>query len=153
MAKPKKIEGMTRENATEVRRTIEGPVREAVAGAILGASASFKPSARYDDVSNTLTLSLVVQIPAKGGKKSLSPAAADFVALAGYHPGLCAEDLGRVFEIGGKRYRITGYKSRARKRPILAEDVETSKGYVFETAIFDPKTPRARAQWVDGEVS
>jgi len=45
--------------------------------------------------------------------------------------GMKASDLGREFTYAGKVYRITGMNRRAKKYPILAEDVRQGKSYKF----------------------
>lgn len=45
--------------------------------------------------------------------------------------GFTADDLGAEFTSQGKVFVITGYKSRARKRPLLAKQVGTDNQFVF----------------------
>jgi hypothetical protein len=45
--------------------------------------------------------------------------------------GLQATDLGREFEVGGKRYKIRGYNPRKSRYPFLAESVIDGKIYGF----------------------
>ena len=45
--------------------------------------------------------------------------------------GLQESDLGRTFTAQGKTFKITGYNTRAKKMPILAED-ENGRGYKFD---------------------
>ena len=45
--------------------------------------------------------------------------------------GFTADDLGAEFTSQGKVFAITGYKPRARKRPLLAKEVGTDKQFVF----------------------
>ncbi len=46
--------------------------------------------------------------------------------------GLMKEDLFKEITLGGKRYKITGLKTRARKKPIMLQDVLTEKNYVVD---------------------
>lgn len=56
--------------------------------------------------------------------------AKDFKIYAARY-GLHASNLGAEFSAAGERFRITGLKTRAPKRPILAERVTDGAGFVF----------------------
>lgn len=60
----------------------------------------------------------------------LTAEAKDFQKYAPMH-GLDADDLHREFVSGGDKFRITGFKPRSRKYPILGENVRTGKTYKF----------------------
>ena len=45
--------------------------------------------------------------------------------------GIKAEDLGREFESHGKRYKLTGYNTKKRKYPFVAECLTDGKEYGF----------------------
>jgi len=45
--------------------------------------------------------------------------------------GFTADDLGAEFVVQGKRFTIAGFKTRARKRPVLANEVGTGAQFVF----------------------
>lgn len=45
--------------------------------------------------------------------------------------GLEADDFGREFKAGSRRFRISGLAPRSRTRPILAEEIGTGKTYKF----------------------
>jgi hypothetical protein len=45
--------------------------------------------------------------------------------------GLKADDLGREFQSRGETFKVTGLNLRARKYPVLAENVRTGKVYKF----------------------
>jgi hypothetical protein len=46
--------------------------------------------------------------------------------------GFAVEDFGREFTASGKQFRISGVNLKARKRPILATEVGTDRGYSFD---------------------
>lgn len=63
----------------------------------------------------------------------LTPEAMAFKQCAGML-GLKPDDLGRTFPSAGNRtMKITGYRTRAHRRPITATCAEDGKTYVFET--------------------
>ncbi len=62
--------------------------------------------------------------------KSLSPERKDFVVYAPLS-GIPADSLDKEFRTGGKTFRITGWRRRAPKRPVLAESLGSGKAYVF----------------------
>lgn len=56
--------------------------------------------------------------------------AKDFIKYAGAY-GLSEKDFLAEFRSGPRTFRICGFKPKARKYPILAEDVRTGKIYKF----------------------
>lgn len=63
----------------------------------------------------------------------LTPEAMAFKQCAGML-GLKPDDLGRTFpSVGNRTMKITGYRTRAHRRPITTVCVEDGKTYVFET--------------------
>ena len=56
--------------------------------------------------------------------------AKDFMKHAGLY-GLSEKDFLAVFRSNGELFRVTGFKPRARKYPVLAESVLTGKTYKF----------------------
>lgn len=62
----------------------------------------------------------------------MTPEARDFQQFAGLE-GMDAEWLHQTFTHNGVEYRITGYRTRARKQPVIAERVSDGKSFVFPT--------------------
>lgn len=56
-----------------------------------------------------------------------------FTEMASFY-GLKADDLGRVFSMGGDLYKICGLSARSRKYPILCEKSANGKIYKFRDA-------------------
>lgn len=54
----------------------------------------------------------------------------DFKRFANVY-GLAADDLGKEFASNGKRFKITGLRTKARTKPILATNVQDGKLYIF----------------------
>ena len=96
---------------------------EAALTALEGFSASFGKMT-YDPTCGTVTCK--VTFVADGA----DPLKADFERFAGGY-GLKPEDHGREFRNGGRRFKIAGLNTRARKRPIVATEAGTGKEYVF----------------------
>jgi hypothetical protein len=61
---------------------------------------------------------------------TLSAAAKDFQKYAPLY-GLKATDLFKEFTSRGEKFRITGFKPKSRKYPVLGENVKTGKTYKF----------------------
>jgi hypothetical protein len=71
---------------------------------------------------------LIKEIGKDGGE--LTAAGKDFINYASMY-GLEPSDLGKEFKSRGKTYRITGFKPRSHKYPILAVNVRTGKAFKF----------------------
>lgn len=56
--------------------------------------------------------------------------ALDFKRMAPLY-GLKASDLGREFSVGGKRFRISGWRVRASAKPIIAARVDNGREYIW----------------------
>lgn len=56
--------------------------------------------------------------------------ALDFKRMAPLY-GMKADDLGREFAAGGKRYKISGWRIKAPAKPILAARVDNGKEYIW----------------------
>ncbi len=78
------------------------------------------------------TLKLEVAVIQEGGQAATREAT-DFLRLAKYH-GLDPEHLGATFTTGGNTYRITGWRTKARKRPVQSVRVDNGKLYVWPAA-------------------
>lgn len=68
------------------------------------------------------------QTDAEGNK--VDPRAKDFARYARY-AGLPEDAFGQEFTNAGRTYRITGWNTRAKRYPVMGEDVRTGKTYKF----------------------
>jgi hypothetical protein len=71
---------------------------------------------------------ITVKIDANGN--AMDTRAKDFIKYASLY-GLSEKDFLAEFTSNGDRFRITGFKPKARKYPVLAENVRTGKTYKF----------------------
>ena len=60
----------------------------------------------------------------------LTAAGKDFISHASLY-GLEPSDLGKEFRRSGNTYKITGFKPRSHKLPVLGQDVKTGKTFKF----------------------
>ena len=84
-------------------------------------------SARYSETGVKLSVEFVTVTEAGNDAR----AEEDFKRYAKLD-GLEPTDLGRSFSCAGTRFTITGYRSRARKRPILARNEATGRTHIFD---------------------
>lgn len=70
--------------------------------------------------------------------------AKDFLKYASVY-GLSESDFLAEFDSNGNRFRITGFKPRAVKYPVLAENVRTGKTYKFTAETVKAALARSRA--------
>lgn len=71
-----------------------------------------------------------ITVELDGEGNAMDSRAKDFVKYADLY-GLSKDDFLAEFRSNGTLYRITGFKPRASKYPVLAEDVKTGKTYKF----------------------
>lgn len=72
---------------------------------------------------------LKVECATKGENGEVNTREADDWKVMAPLYGLKAEDLGRTFKAGGKEYKIAGWRSKARSKPIVA--TRGDKGFIF----------------------
>lgn len=86
-------------------------------------------SASYarDEASGSIKLELSA-VAADG--TVLTKEASHFRQEAHFH-GFKPDDLGREFTSNGKRFRVSGLRTKARTKPILAVEVATGKEYIW----------------------
>ena len=81
---------------------------------------------------------------------TMNKEAQDFLRYAALPFGALSEftedDLGAVFHSSGDQFKIVGYKSRAKKYPILAERVSDGKRYKFTAAMVQQGLGRGRGR-------
>ena len=99
---------------------------------------------KYDPASSELVYTITVQLLSETGEVAPTKEAIAFEMDKNYlgEPGentLRGHKVGDVFlhRASNRRFAISGLNTRARKKPILADDVKTGKAYCFATAIFD----------------
>ena len=85
--------------------------------------------ATYDDTSFTVKIEVRENVVHESGVV-MTKEANDFLRYVRVI-GMAKSDLGRVIEVRGSDYRIVGYRSRARKFPILVEIVKTGEKKAF----------------------
>ena len=77
------------------------------------------------------TLKLKIQVPNPDSPEVFTKESEDFKNYA-HLLGMEPSDLGKTFKkFGGETYTIEGYRTRARKNPILVKQTLTGKMYVF----------------------
>ena len=93
-----------------------------------------KRRSNYGDLYR-FTVEAVIPVSNENGVNTATPEAQAWIANG---PSLgfknAADALGTEFTSGGKKFRLTGYRTRARTRPILAQG-EDGKTYIFSAAI------------------
>jgi len=72
----------------------------------------------------------------------LTAAGKDFQKYAALY-GLKAEDFGREFRHQGETFRISGFKPKSRKYPVLADNVKTGKTFKFMVETVEAGLKRA----------
>jgi len=85
-------------------------------------------SGTFDD--NSVRFKLVVRLRNESGAVA-DDRAEDFKQYAALY-GLAPEDLGREFMYARENHRIVGLRTKARKRPIVAERVRDGKRFIFD---------------------
>lgn len=81
----------------------------------------------YDSHSMTFKIEIRERVEHESGVP-LTKEAQDFLDYAKYCPTLATTDLGKKFELGSKgTHRVTGYRRRARKFPMLVQNVSTGE--------------------------
>jgi hypothetical protein len=129
---------MDRKTCRELAVKIEAVVREA-----LGDEYQVdERGGKFDAHSVTFK----VQIAEKTvSGKALTPERQNFIDYAHRHE-LGEDALDKTFtDYTGRRFRIVGYKPRARKRPIVCEDLQGKK-YVFPVLLV-----KNRLEWCERE--
>jgi hypothetical protein len=119
--------------------------RSALDGALAGAGFDLGLSMRARGATyNDHVVTFKVEISIDGG---LSKEGSDFIGHAnvGNIP-FVAEDLNAIITLAGKKFSIAGYKSRARKNPILIVNLDTGERRVISidaalNALGKPITP------------
>jgi len=117
---------MDRKTCRELAAKVEALVREA-----LGDEYQVdEKGGSYDKTSYTVK----IQIAEKTEEgEALTPERRAFVEGDWMHK-LGADALDKTFSQNGRRYRIVGFKPRARKRPVICEDL-SGRQYVFPIAL------------------
>lgn len=86
---------------------------------------------RYDATSVTFKIGFA---ESNGDGVALTKEATDFDHYKGWN-GLADANVGDYFETNGKTFQILGWRSRARKRPVLTRCSEDGKQYVFPASV------------------
>lgn len=66
-----------------------------------------------------------------GEGNALTAKGSDFMKFANVY-GMAPSDLGREFVSNGKRFRISGLNIKAQRTPIIADEVNSGRGYRFD---------------------
>ena len=85
---------------------------------------------------------LIEELDADGN--AMGAGAKDFIKHASLY-GLKEDDFGAEFHSNGELFRITGFKPRARKYPVLAEKVRDGKTYKFPVERVKAALAKAKA--------
>jgi len=86
-------------------------------------------TARYTNSDVVLKFKCLVKETTEDGE--VLDTDAKNLKLYAFRHGLGEDAYGKEFVRAGDTYRITGYKPKSRKYPILAENVKTGKTYKF----------------------
>lgn len=117
-----KINQLNKPTMTRIGNEVEAAVREVLSK--YGIRTQYQGS-RFDELEATLKLKISVST-----STGETQAARDFRTNASRF-GLKQGDLGRIFNLKGVSYRITGAMPRRWKRPIVGKRVSTGKSYIF----------------------
>ena len=131
--------------ATEAR-TVGAEINAAVAEVL--ARHGLKAGPHRVMYGDTLTYKVEISRPEidENGFDRGSPHAREWLTLGGYEirqafgydtePPFTAEQaLGCEFTSGGRRFRLTGMNSKARKFPLLGEEIGTGRTYKFQPGV------------------
>ena len=89
-----------------------------------------EPRGRFSPTSLKVTLTLSVKDEAGVAQE---PTRTAFSALASLY-NLRPEWLDQTFDYRGRRFKVLGLNSRARKMPVIAKDVVSGRSYKFHPA-------------------
>jgi hypothetical protein len=121
-----KIEQFTRQNLRAIYEDVEAalkPIAEKHGIKLERKSCTYRP----DELPVAFKF-ITIEHDANGN--TMDSRAKDFVRYASMY-GLSKDDFLAEFRSGSRLFRITGFKPKARKYPVLAEDVKTGKTYKF----------------------
>lgn len=88
---------------------------------------------RFDRTSLTIRIKITPGGSVEEAKATAGEEAQQVFARYAASEGLQASDFGKLFSANGEDFRIAGYNTRARTRPILGERVRDGKMYIFRT--------------------
>ena len=132
-----KIEGATKETARRTRDVLDAILGDLP---IEGAKATLG-RCTFDPPTASMWFKLTIQLPTEDGTEAPTPAAVNFDAikdiLGDETRPFAKHSAGDIFTLRGLRFRLVGFSRRARKRPILATNLETGEGYGFPVKTFD----------------
>lgn len=138
--KPLQIRGMDKANAEAVRHRLEEVLVDRGL-AIEGARVEIG-RARYNPATASVEFSIEVTVPAEDGSQAPTQEALDWK----FHRFQAEPDNtlrdhkpGDVFSTGGRRFRLTGWNRKARKRPVMAQEIGKDRTYVFPVEAFLPR--------------
>jgi hypothetical protein len=95
----------------------------------------------YDPSNGEISFKLTIKVPNEDGKLSDSKDVRAFEAFKHRHPEIENHNVGDVFKSARTCYKIIGYRPRAHKRPVMAENLNTGKTFVF------PAKALAHVEW------